>query len=119
MGRALVPPVSHSRTSIHSTPISTFFLQVGRFFDQPDRRRLPRTLLGALEKLGRPPASGRAWQRVLTARQTVLMNEAAQIKAALADNAPAFIRTVYQQSKDYNQLVFASAVFGVQACTFS
>jgi hypothetical protein len=47
------------------------------------------------------------------------MNETAQIKAALADNASAFVRTVYQQARDYNQLVLTSAVFGVQACTFS
>jgi hypothetical protein len=100
-------------------PDKNLLPQVGRFFDQPARRRLPRTLLGELEKLGHPPASRLAWQRVLTPRQTVLMNEAAQIKAALADNASAFVRTVYQQSKDYNQLVFASAVFGVQACTVS
>ena len=49
----------------------------------------------------------------------MLVNEARQINAALADNPPAFVRTVYQQSRDYNQLVFTSAVFGVQACTFS
>jgi hypothetical protein len=93
--------------------------QVGRFFDQPARHRLPRALLSKLQKLGHPPASGRAWQDVLNARHTVLMNEAKQIKAALADNAPAFVRTVYQQSRDYNTLVFTSAVFGVQTCTFS
>ena len=93
--------------------------QVGRFFDQPARRRLPRELLAKLQKLGRPPARSGAWQNVLKARQTVLGNEAKQIKAALADNAPVFVRTVYQQSRDYNQLVFTSAVFGVQACTFS
>lgn len=56
---------------------------------------------------------------MLKARQVPLINETAQIKAALADNAPAFVRTLYQQSKDYNQLVFTSAVFGVQACTLS
>ena len=41
-------------------------------------------------------------------------NESAQIKAALAGDAPAFVRTVYQQARDYNQLVFTSAVFGVR-----
>jgi hypothetical protein len=93
--------------------------QVGRFFNQPARRHLPHALLAKLKKLGHPPVSSRAWQNVLKARQTVLMNEAKQIKAALADNASAFVRTVYQQSRDYNQLVFTSAIFGVQACTFS
>ena len=93
--------------------------QVGRFFAQPARRRLPGALLETLQKLGQPPASSGAWQNVLKARRKQLMNETAQIRTALADNAPAFVRTVYQQAKDYNQLVFTSAVFGVQACTFS
>jgi hypothetical protein len=93
--------------------------QVGHFFDQPARRRLPLELLQTLEKLGQPPASGGAWQNVLRARRTQIMNETAQINAALADNVPAFVRTVYQQAKDYNQTVFTSAVFGTQGCTFS
>jgi hypothetical protein len=93
--------------------------QVGRFFAQPARRRLPRALLETLQKLGRPPARSGAWQNVLKARRAQLMNETAPIKAALSDNVPAFVRTVYQQARDYNQLVFTSAVFGVQACTFS
>lgn len=93
--------------------------QVGRFFDQPARRRLPRTLLQTLQKLGQPPASRDAWQRVLTARRTALANETRQTQAALTDNPTAFVRTVYQEARDYNQLVFMSAVFGVQACTFS
>ena len=93
--------------------------QVGRFFAQPARRRLPGALLETLQKLGQPPANGGAWQTVLKARRAQIMNETAQIKAAVADDALAFVRTVYQQARDYNQLVFSSAVFGVQACTFS
>jgi hypothetical protein len=93
--------------------------QVGRFFNQPTRRRLPGALFKELQKLGTPPASSGAWQKVLKARRVVITNETAQIKAALADDAPGFVRTVYQQAKDYNRLVFTSAVFGVQACTFS
>jgi hypothetical protein len=93
--------------------------RVGRFFDQPTRRRLPRALLHELQKFGLPSASAGAWEKVLKARRALLHNETKQINAALADNPSAFVRTVYQQSKDYNQLVFTSAVFGVQACTFS
>jgi hypothetical protein len=100
-------------------PDTQILPQVGRFFDQPARRRLPRALLGELQKLGPPPAARRAWRNVLKARQAVLANETRQIKAALADDAPAFVRTVYQQARDYSQLVFTSAVFGVQSCTFS
>ena len=100
-------------------PDKSLLPQVGRFFDQPARRRLPRALLGALEKLANPPASSGAWRNVLKAREAMLANETRQIRAALADDAPAFVRTVYQQARDYNQLVFTSAVFGVQSCTFS
>lgn len=100
-------------------PDKTTLLQVGRFFDQPKRNRHPHDLLGTLEKLGQPPARSAAWRNVLAARKAMLRNEAAQIKAALADDAPAFVRTVYAQSRAYNQLVFASAVFGVQSCTFT
>jgi Allene oxide cyclase barrel like domain len=93
--------------------------QVGRFFDQPARRRLPRALLARLKRLGQPAASRRAWQNTIKARRAVLSNETKQIRAALADNATTFVRTVYAQARDYNQLVFTSAVFGVQSCTFS
>jgi hypothetical protein len=48
-----------------------------------------------------------------------LKNEERQIKAALAGDAPAFVRAVYQQAGSYNQLVLTSAVFGVQSCTFT
>jgi hypothetical protein len=88
-------------------------------FDQPARRRLPRALLAELEKLGQPPASSGAWRNVLKARHAALTNETRQIKTALAGDAPAFVHAVYQQARDYNQLVFTSAVFGVQSCTFT
>jgi hypothetical protein len=78
-----------------------------------------RALLAELEKLGQPPANSGAWRNVLKARQAALTNEARQIKTALTGDAPAFVRAVYQQARDYNQLVFTSAVFGVQSCTFS
>jgi hypothetical protein len=93
--------------------------QVGRFFDQPARRRLPGVLLAELEKLGQPPASSAAWRNVLKARQAAVATETRQIKAALADDAPAFVRTVSQLANVYNSLVFTSAVFDVQSCTFS
>jgi hypothetical protein len=100
-------------------PDQTLLPQVGRFFDQPTRRRLAPTLLQELQQLGQPPANSGAWQNVLNARRSVLSNEAKQTKAALADRPEAFVPTVYQQSRDYNELVFTSAVFGVQACTFT
>lgn len=93
--------------------------QVGRFFDQPSRRLLPSALLQELQKLGQPPQSSPAWNDLLTARRATIMNEAKQIKAALAGNASAFVRSVYQQSRSYNNVVFKSAVFGVQSCTFT
>jgi hypothetical protein len=100
-------------------PDKTLLPQVGQFFNEPTRRQFAPNLLQELQRLGHPPANGGAWQNVLNARRMVLNNETKQIKAALADNPKAFVPTVYQQSKDYNQLVFTSAVFGVQACTFT
>lgn len=93
--------------------------RVGRFFNQPARRGLLPTLLQTLENLGPPPASREPWQDVLTARRASLTNETRQTQAALTDNPAAFVRTVYQAARNDNQLVFASAVFGVQACTVS
>lgn len=92
--------------------------KVGQFFSQPARQGIPSALLEHLQHLGKPPASRGAWKNVLKARRTLMANEASQVKAALANDAPAFTKTVYEQSRDYNQLVFASAVFGVQNCTF-
>ena len=92
--------------------------KVGQFFNEPARRDLPSGLLKKLERLGAPPASRRAWKNVLGARRTLLANEKKQTDAALANDAPTFVKSVYQQSRDYNKLVFGSAVFGVQDCTF-
>ncbi|HEX5191672.1 MAG TPA: hypothetical protein VFW09_02645 [Solirubrobacteraceae bacterium] len=98
-------------------PDPSLLPQVGRFFEK--QVRLPRALLRELKKLGQPSASRRAWHNVLKARQAVLTVHTEQIRAALDDNAPAFVRTVYRTSRAYNRLVFASAIFGVQSCTFS
>jgi hypothetical protein len=92
--------------------------QVGRFFDQPERRRLAPDLLARLVALGAPPAQPAEWARVLRARRAQIADESAQIQAALANNAPAFVRAVKQFGPVFNELVLASAVFGVQACTF-
>ena len=114
--------------SLPAFPFSTFdkfhpdprlLPKVGRFIDQPARRHLRRMLIAELEKLGPPPASNEAWQNVLKARHAALANLTQLSKTALAGDAPAFVRAVYQQARDYNQLVFTSAVFGVQACTFT
>jgi hypothetical protein len=92
--------------------------QVGQFFNQPARRNPPSALLRTLEQLGKPAARAAAWKSVLGARRTLIASEATQVKAALADDGPAFVQSVYQTSRNYNDLVFRSAVFGVQSCTF-
>lgn len=99
-------------------PDPSLLPQVGRFFAQPARHRLPRALLARLRRLGRPPASARAWSRVLGARGALIANEDAQIRAALAADPAAFVRTVPRQARAYDRFVLASAAFGVQACTF-
>ena len=92
--------------------------QVGRFFNQPERRAIPADLLRRLRRLGEPPANRGAWRRVLAAREALIANERRQIAAALAGSAPKFVKTVYQQSRDFNAMVFASAVFGDEDCVF-
>lgn len=91
---------------------------IGRFFNQPARRGLAPALLRKLRQQRKPSAERHAWQNVIDARRAVIATEAKQIDAALAANVPEFVKTVYQQSRDYNRLVFKSAVFGVQSCTF-
>ena len=52
--------------------------QIGRFFDQPSRRMLPRDLLQQLQNLGQPPQSNSAWNNLLTARKALIASEAGQ-----------------------------------------
>jgi hypothetical protein len=99
-------------------PDATLLPQVGHFFDQPKRRRLAQDLLNRLAGLGAAPAQPAEWARVLRARRAQIADESAQVHAALADNTAAFIRAVMQSGPAYNELVLASAVFGVQACTY-
>jgi hypothetical protein len=112
-----LPPFPFSSFDpLHPDP--TLLPKVGRFFDRPERRRLAPDLLTQLVGLGAPPAQPAEWATVLRARRAQIANETAQVHAALADNAAAFVRTVTQSGPVYTKLVLASAVFGVQACTF-
>jgi hypothetical protein len=101
-----------------SHPDRKLLPQVGHFFDQPQRRRLAPELLTRLVGLGPPPAQPAEWAHLLRDRRAQIANERAQVQAALADNTAAFSRTVTRAGPVYNELVLASAVFGVQACTF-
>jgi hypothetical protein len=113
-----LPPFPFSNFDpLHPDP--TLLPQVGHFFDQPGRRRLAPDLLTQLAGLGAPPAQPAEWSSVLRARRAQIADETAQVHAALADNTAAFIRAVMQSGPAYNKLVLASAVFGVQACTFA
>ena len=99
-------------------PDPSLLPKVGQYFAAPARRSLPTGLLKAYVALGRPPASRGAWSRALSARRKLLASESTQIKAALAGDGPAFVQTVYGQSRAYNELVFRSAVFSDPPCTF-
>jgi hypothetical protein len=127
-GNAAYQATAKKFAGLPALPFSTFdpfhpdpqlLPQVGRFIDQPARRQLPRSLLATLDKLGLPPASNKARQNVLEARHAALANLTQLIKTALAGDTPAFVRAVHQQSTDYDQLVFTSAVFGVQSSPFT
>lgn len=99
-------------------PDPSLLPQVGQFFNAPARRSLPTGLLHTYVALGKPPANRSAWRAALRARRALLANESQQIKAALADDGTAFVKTVYAQSRAYNELVFRSAVFSDPPCTF-
>ena len=115
-GHELSPFPFSNFDPLHPDP--TLLVQVGRFFDQPERRRLAPELLTRLAGLGPPPAQPAEWSRVLQARRAQIANRTAQVHAALADHPAAFARAVTRAGPVYNKLVLASAVFGVQACTF-
>ena len=114
---AKLPQFSFNFDPFH--PDKKLLPQVGRFFDQPSRRLLPRDLLQQLQNLGQPPRSSSAWANLLKARSALIASEAKQITAALAGDASGFVRSLHRQAESYNTFVFRSAVFGVESCTFS
>ena len=91
--------------------------QVGAFFTGPgDPRPIFQTLNARLRALGQPPAGRGWWARMLHARgaELAVINE--QDRAALAGDAPAFVRSVRDSVGAFRRIAIAAAVFGTTRC---
>jgi hypothetical protein len=91
--------------------------KVGRFFTGPgDPRPLLRALNTHLHALGQPPADRNAWTHVLAAQAAGLAVRTEQDNAALAANAPAFVKSLQDIDRAYRQTAVTATVFGVSDC---
>jgi hypothetical protein len=91
--------------------------QVGAFFTGPgDPRPIFQTLNTRLRALGQPPTRRGWWARVLHARgaELAVINE--QDRAALASDAPAFVRSVRDSTSAFRQIAITATVFGTTRC---
>jgi hypothetical protein len=91
--------------------------QVGAFFTGPgDPRPIFQTLDARLRALGRPPAGRGWWARMLRARgaELAVINE--QDRAALAGDAPAFVRSVRDSVGAFGQIAITATMFGTTRC---
>jgi hypothetical protein len=91
--------------------------QVGAFFTGPgDPRPIFQTLNTGLRALGQPPAARGWWARMLHARAAELAVINEQDRAALAGDAPAFVRSVRDSVGAFRQIAITAAVFGTARC---
>jgi hypothetical protein len=91
--------------------------RVGQFFTGPhDARPALRALDEQLSALGAPPADRGTWTRALAARAASLAVIDRQDGAALAANAPAFVRSVRDAARTFRAVAISASAFGVGAC---
>ena len=113
---AQLPPFPYSNFDpLHPDP--TLLPKVGRFFTGPhDPRPTLRKLVESLRRLGPPPANQAGWNHLLTAhtKQVAVMTE--QDKAALAANAPAFVKSLHDIDTNDKQIGVTALLFGAARC---
>jgi hypothetical protein len=91
--------------------------QVGAFFTRVgDPRPILTTLELQLRSLGRPAAHASEWTDVLRARQGQTKLIATQDTAALAADAPEFVRTVRQSTSAFRKVALTASTFGATRC---
>lgn len=91
--------------------------KVGAFFTGPgDPRPLLRRLQASLRALGRPPADGAGWRRVLAAEDAGRTARNEQDRAALAGDAARFVRSLRGIDAASRASALATAAFGVPGC---
>ena len=90
---------------------------VGAFLTGPGD---PRPILAALDSrlagLGEPTASRGVWRALLGARDRELTVIDEQDRAALAANAPIFVRSVHESDANFRQIAITATVFGAARC---
>jgi hypothetical protein len=113
---AALPPFPFTNFDpLHPNP--ALLPQVGQFFTGPhDPRPALRALGEQLRALGAPPAGRGAWARVLAARAASLGVTTRQDDAALAANAPAFVRSVHDAARTFRAVAISASVFAVSRC---
>ena len=113
---AALPPFPLSNFDpLHPDP--ALLPQVGAFFTGPgDPRPIFQTLNTRLRALDQPPAGRGWWARMLHARgaELAVINE--QDRAALAGDAPAFVRSVRDSIGAFREIAITATVFGVIQC---
>src|SRR5581483_91445 len=98
-------------------PSATLLPKVGRFFAGPGNARPAlRKLARQLTALGPPPAAKALWRRVLAAEHAALAVRDAQIQAALAGDATAFVASVHSVGRTAAAVALTATAFGVEAC---
>ena len=113
---AALPPFPY-RTFDPLHPDPALLPAVGRFFTGPhDPRPALRTLEANLSGLGPPPADADTWRRVLAARAAALAVDDEQDQAALAADAPGFVKSVHDAERTFRAGAIAATVFGVGRC---
>ena len=113
---AALPPFPFSTfDALHPDP--TLLPAVGQFFTGPhDPRPTLRALDAHLRALGQPRADPDAWGRVLAARAAALAANDEQDEAALAADAPSFVKSVHDAARTFRAVAIAATVFGVGRC---
>ena len=113
---AALPPFPFSTfDALHPDP--TLLPAVGRVFTGPhDPRPTLHALDAHLRALGQPPADRDAWRGVLAARAAALAVNDEQDQAALAADAPSFIKSVHAAARTFRAAAIAATVFGVGRC---
>ena len=113
---AQLPPFPYSNFDpLHPDP--ALLPKVGRFFTGPhDPRPTLRKLIKSLRRLGAPPANRPGWNRLLAAHAKQVAAMTKQDKAALAGNAPAFVRSLHDVDTSDRQIGVTALLFGSVRC---
>jgi hypothetical protein len=90
--------------------------QLGHFLVSADARPVLRSLDKQLAALGPPPADAVAWERLLMARNDVLVATDAVARAALAAKVDPFVTAVKRGARAEHDGAVTALVFGATSC---